>query len=91
MDESGISISVKFPEKNEEDVPNLEWTANENIVTISAESGHSSYIWFVDMQKQSATENAFHLDTTDMKAGLYSVMVVIDDKYSATATVEILK
>lgn len=89
MDESGLSISVKFPESNE--VTKLNWSANENIVTISAESGHSSYIWFVDMQKQSATENALHLDTTDMKAGLYSVMVVIDGRYSDTVTVEIVK
>ena len=89
MDESGLGISVKFPESNE--VTKLNWSADGNIVTISAESSHSSYIWFVDMQKQSATENVLHLDTTDMKAGLYSVMVVIDGRYSDTVSVEILK
>lgn len=86
MDESKLNICVKFF-----DISKLEWIANGSVVTISAESGHSSYTWFVDMQKQSATESALHLDTTDMKAGLYSVMVVIDGRYSATATVEILK
>ena len=86
MDESKLNISVKFF-----DISKLDWIANGSVVTISAESGHSSYTWFVDMQKQSVTESVFSLDTADMKAGLYSVMVVIDGRYSATATVEILK
>ena len=84
---AGVGISVLLPPKN--DVANLGWTHDGNTITITAESGHSNYVWLMDMQKQDETSNAIEIDATNMTQGLYSIMVIIDGIYSSTAAIRI--
>ena len=85
----GINITIK--KQLQSDISNIKYSINGNNITISAEEGHSAYSWFVDMEKQTEANNTLQLDAATMEAGLHSVMVVIDDSYSSTATVEIFK
>lgn len=82
-------ISVSFPDLEQiSDVATLEYSIANNMVTLTAEEGHSTYSWFIDMQNQGETSNTMEIDATNMR-GLYSVMVIIDGIYSSTTTIRI--
>lgn len=87
---NNLKITVTLPPA-QTDISNLVYEIDGSALTLTAETGHDTYAWFIDTVKQSGSSASLELDTTSWDAGLHSVMVIVDGKYSSTATVEIVK
>lgn len=58
-------------------------------ITFTAQSGYSSYSWYVD-DKQIETGTTFTMNISDYTKGYYTVMLIADN-HSATVQVTVRK
>ena len=72
----------------QDDCGNISTEHTENTVIFKANSNYDSYTWYIDGEKQDETSDTFTIDTSKMKAGLYTVMVKIkyNGKYYSDTT-----
>lgn len=70
------------------DYGNISTEQTENTVIFKANSNYDSYTWYIDGEKQNEISDTFTVDTSKMKAGLYTVMLKIkyNGKYYSDTT-----
>ena len=90
-----IGFDVKQPDNNEYAHISQEQTENTVIFKCNQyNSDYDSYTWYIDGEKQNETSDTFTVDTSKMKAGLYTVMVKVKYNgkyYSDTTTFSVKK
>ena len=90
-----IGFDVKQPDNNEYAHISQEQTENTVIFKCNQyNSDYDSYTWYIDGEKQNETSDTFTVDTSKMKAGLYTVMVKVKCNgkyYSDTTTFSVKK
>lgn len=65
-------------------------TSGSSKITFTAQSGYSSYSWYVDGEVQSETGTTFTMNISDYSKGYYTVMLIADN-HSATEQVTVRK
>ncbi len=85
-------IQVTLPEHF--DVENL-LSYNEANKTFIAKTGFASYTWWLDSEKLPNQTASYTLNTSNLSSGYHSLMIIVktsdDERYSATATINILR
>lgn len=85
-----IGFDVKQPDNNEYAHISQEQTENTVIFKCNQyNSDYDSYTWYIDGEKRNEISDTFTVDTSKMKAGLYTVMVKIkyyNGKYYSDTT-----
>ena len=85
-------IQVTLPEHF--DVENL-LSYNEANKTFIAKTGFASYTWWLDSEKLPNQTASYTLNTSNLSSGYHSLMIIVktsdDERYSATATINIMR
>lgn len=86
-----LSITASAPTYTSDDENLLTVVSDSSNITFTAQSGYSSYSWYVDGElQQNETKTTFTMNISDYSKGYYTVMLIADN-HSATVQVTVRK